>query len=685
MKHSCLFFTLYLLVTAFGLRSQQWQPTYGPGGNTPWDIKEINGSLFLAADWGNYRSDNGGQNWIRLDLPAPQYGGSITSFWPIDQKIYFRNYVSSDGGNSWMLTGNTDAAIIRYAKVASAIVALSEYAGPYYSTDGGVTWQDMKRNLPQARRAGLSVIGAKIYVALADQGIYETALTDAAWQAVAGNPPYNYAITMETDGTALYLGTATGIYRYSGTSWSSLNNNELAGTNVFGIRLTQDELYIATYKGLFRTNLSSVNWQRIPDDIGTSVHALWLSGNSLYAGFEQRGLCKSTDMGASWHLLNKGIYAGHIVNQLSCSQGKVWSGSFYYHLLNSSADMGQTWKHMRFNYQVWWPTGIMTCIYANGDDLYMGEVNGYIYYSHDGAVTWHMSDSAMFNNEHRYAQRFLAFGDAVFMIHHSTLFKSVNRGQTWTAVSGVSGTVTDMEIHGGELFLLCQHAGGQFTVYNTSDGQSWSAGYTFTTYSTARLASGVHDLYIYYDAMILRSGDAGNSWAPVDLSGLPGTVFGCAAVADRLYLAVFSRGGHGELIPFGIYKLANGWEQSNAGLEQLTVNCLASDGNFLYAGIDYDGVYRMPLNSTALEPGPASSQQVAFVVYPNPGSGIFEIKTSSETHAQLRVFDAAGHCVYAGVVTGRSCKIDLGARAKGIYIVELVSGNDRHAKKIVLD
>jgi hypothetical protein len=74
-----------------------------------------------------------------------------------------------------------------------------------------------------------------------------------------------------------------------------------------------------------------------------------------------------------------------------------------------------------------------------------------------------------------------------------------------------------------------------------------------------------------------------------------------------------------------------------------------------------------------------------FVVAPNPSSGSVSIEFPDHNDTKITVNDILGNCLF-----NKDCKnelstlIDLSTQAKGIYFLEIVSGNEKVVKKIVI-
>lgn len=96
-----------------------------------------------------------------------------------------------------------------------------------------------------------------------------------------------------------------------------------------------------------------------------------------------------------------------------------------------------------------------------------------------------------------------------------------------------------------------------------------------------------------------------------------------------------------------------------------------------------------PNTSTGIE-DIASNKEIDFIVYPNPSSGIFNVKVSNGPYrnAEINVLDVTGRTVYsttAGDVSGNRISIDLNTYAKGLYTVRVRSSEGVASKNVVVE
>lgn len=193
-----------------------------------------NGSgVYISTDAGQtWRDDNGGYN----DLASAHITGLAVD--PHDRaQVYAAAgevvYRSGDGGQDWLsATVTYDHSLTALAldpQRPSTLVAGSDSGGLWYSTDGGINWNQPEQNLPDSTQANAIAFNPRnadvAYAATAD-GIYQTIDGGQSWQqdqrGITGGITFQSIAVDPRNGAQVIAGATDGsIYRSTdgGTSW----------------------------------------------------------------------------------------------------------------------------------------------------------------------------------------------------------------------------------------------------------------------------------------------------------------------------------------------------------------------------------------------------------------------------------------------------------------------------------
>jgi hypothetical protein len=100
-----------------------------------------------------------------------------------------------------------------------------------------------------------------------------------------------------------------------------------------------------------------------------------------------------------------------------------------------------------------------------------------------------------------------------------------------------------------------------------------------------------------------------------------------------------------------------------------TLLCLYHNNVRIYI----DTVYNSCYVNTCLTGIQEQEGKIIATVYPNPGCGMFTLRTENVFSAQLEVINSFGKRIIQRQLTGNSTPVDLSGEAKGIYCYRLVS------------
>ncbi len=142
---------------------------------------------------------------------------------------------------------------------------------------------------------------------------YETFLPTLANLSAIAAGDMAYSTLVETGGN-IYIGSASGIYMYDGSTISMIEATE--GLTINDMMANDDYIFAATNMGLYRQVGS--DWIAVPPllndgfdgedhEYTIDVKAVFAQNDTIYFGGDLGGLYKSTDNGDNWTTLNIGL------------------------------------------------------------------------------------------------------------------------------------------------------------------------------------------------------------------------------------------------------------------------------------------------------------------------------------------------------------------------------------------
>jgi hypothetical protein len=144
------------------------------------------------------------------------------------------------------------------------------------------------------------------------------------------------------------------------------------------------------------------------------------------------------------------------------------------------------------------------------------------------------------------------------------------------------------------------------------------------------------------------------------------------------------------------------WDKSyGGGYGELLRTVLPTSDGFVLGGSTYSGISG---NKASLgkgnedlwvvKLGPAilgvnePSSQAGINIYPNPGSGLINLEIDNPQISQVLVYNSLGHSVYPGSIiktlNQSQIQLDLIGQAKGIYTIQIITGDQSITKKVAL-
>lgn len=394
------------------------------------------------------------------------------------------------------------------------------------------------------------------------------------------------------------------------------------------------------------------------------VNALAVSGRSVFASgcidayAPHYGVFRSTDNGMSWMASDKGL------------------PDTRFEAIAVAPDVG------------------------SGTTLFAGSIWGRgIFATTNNGASWTAVNEGLpyDSTSHTYGPVMCLFTTAssVFAGINGDVFRSTNRGATWTQALVTGSLVRAFAVREGSLLAGagCSPCDSSGTYRSTNDGRSWTklSDFGFSRFAFCGpylFAQSIGGLKI--PASTHRSTDNGATWSSTNSP----TWYGVFAVeGTSLFYGNTGCGGCDVVLVSNDY--ATTWAKVDSGFPYLwSLTALTSNGIYLFAGT-YSGVWRRPLSEMITFVPQLSSELPATCElgqnYPNPFNPSTTIKYElpQSSLVKLSVYDLLGREVSLLVNERKEAgyhqvKFDGSGLSSGVYVYRLQAGDFTQAQLLLL-
>lgn len=721
-KQSFGLLAICCLLAATTLAQQNfWEPTGGPiTGAVRVLALNTEGHLFAGTSRaGVYRSLNQGQSWdqILYFTPSNLTTNEVRSIALNTQGHVFavvRNglgvYRSTDNGTSWnqLTVGLPSTEVLCLVIDQQDQITAGTPNGVYQSSDNGDSWLPGNNMLDTLAVNGLCVRPGGGLFASTEAGVFRSADNGNSWDNTGLNIPLNHCVAGANG--YVFAAADSSLFRSdnNGESWDSL---DWSLGPIYTIELNSNgAVFVGSEAGLFRSENNGTSWQATGLNTGRVTAVAFNADNDCLAGSD-RGVFISSNQGNTWGPISKGMGNTSVLAFAESPAGFLFAGTrasatarggsqtFLEGGLFRSSDNGNTWV------PVWSSLGDFPTVHATSQGTVLvtittNDISGgsvYNYRSADHGETWEDMDIpsglvAEFVNKDTSCVFACAVGYSYGFGHRYAIggiYKSTDDGITWdTLLLDTSGCRTLVINPQGELF-----AGLYDSVLRSVDnGVSWMPA------STGLPVPGIRRLAVdsqgrlfasyYYDG-IYRSVNNGDSWEALLGLDLNGEYISDLEIdaSDHIYAA--TSGGV-------FYSTDNGdsWNTLNTGLTNTDVNTImATTSGGLFAGTSGNGAFRKAESSTAVKavPGATNTGQALGQIRPNPVREYAKIPFAiyEAGPAKMVVYDITGREVltlFNEVFKPGNYELGFspGDLAQGLYFYSLITGNQRHTKKMTI-
>ncbi|MEP7272258.1 MAG: BACON domain-containing carbohydrate-binding protein, partial [Acidobacteriota bacterium] len=421
------------------------------------------------------------------------------------------------------------------------------------------------------------------------------------------------------NGGTIFAGTSRSVYRSTdnGATWTAAKTG-LPGSSVLALVVTGNTLFASDFgNGVYRSTDNGATWTAAKTGLTEPfIRCLLISGNTLYAGSDLAGVFGSTDNGNTW--TERGLLNGNIFTLANSSGGTVIAGT--YNSIYRTADGGTNWTRISSGLSNLWVYSVTIL----GNSIFTGTDDG-VYRSTDNGSSWVRTGL-----KDRVVSAVGVAGNSIIASNGGLTFRSADNGASWTDISSFFGFGQTYEIVAVGNAYLAASDNGLFR--STDSGATWVNYGVKAPMSSAFLdpldGLAVNGQFVFagsYNTGVYRSSDGGANWT-LSSNGLPqdqGEYYpvGFIASGNNVVFVGNYQGGLSRSIDNG----AN-WVGANNGLQGATVDSVVFSGNAFYAGTKKKGVFRSTDNGASWSPSGLSNLRDVFAIAGN-GSTLFAATT----------------------------------------------------------
>jgi photosystem II stability/assembly factor-like uncharacterized protein len=299
------------------------------------------------------------------------------------------------------------------------------------STDGGQTWQDISRGLPEiGQPKGFFAGPSEVYLRTANGETYRSKsnLKTPVWEKENVPDLRNTSIAFNRSGVMAYSYDGR-IYQKKSSSetWLPIYTNLINHSVASIFEASDGTVFRSTGKSLSRSADKARSWK--------VSHKSWVGdiveSEGVLLATGQKGIMRSTDYGEHWEWVISEGGVGIAVERIDGGFAAIASNGTQSRRIRTSFDGGKTWQAIDEGLQ---PSLNISSVKQMGSDLFVGHPDG-IFRSSDMGKTWHRVHAGFGNVLH--ALKFVSLNSAP--ARFEKVFKLYVSGDVLYAVASSPG------------------------------------------------------------------------------------------------------------------------------------------------------------------------------------------------------------------------------------------------------
>jgi photosystem II stability/assembly factor-like uncharacterized protein len=423
----------------------------------------------------NYRTTDGGTNWMQLPFLGSTY---FMKFYTITFGLATGNFgrmVSYDSGNSWVLSPND---IFAFDFIDSQTgLGISE-TGIYRTTDGGNNFTIVQSGDAKS----VVFLSSTIVVGIIDDTFIRSTDGGLTWNSGVSAVGKYELVTVSSDVVLAYGRTGSWpnyddqILRSSdgGQTWTDIG--EVIPEGVFAFTVTDVPMVIAAdFSGnMFRSTDLGLNWTQSFNSPGQQPGYLsnavpyFADSQTGYFGYGPGFVIKTTNGGASWFQISSGT--GESLNDVDrFPNGNLIAVGDNGTLLTSNG-LSPWLIHEKFSQYK-----IKAVQVINANEVVAVDELGQVYKSTNAGTTWIATTGIPNNLSPAEDIKFTTILDGwVIGQGGSSLFHTSDGGNTWAPVPDFGGAYVSVDVEGENIWA--NNVTGIF-YRSTDNGTTWILGF----------------------------------------------------------------------------------------------------------------------------------------------------------------------------------------------------------------
>ena len=707
-----------------------WNPGVGRITSLSVDLADNDHIIVGANTGGVWKTTNGGQDWTPMSDNFTNLSVYSVAIDPSNANTYFFGsssgliFKSEDAGSTWNLLADLSNSLVNKILIhptdSDIMFASSQNAGIYKTTDGGNNWQQVTSDSQgydiEFKPGDPSVVFAS------GTGFHKSTDGGDTFSQIGGfnNGPKMIGVSADDTSVVYVLEASSGIFggfyasNDEGDSFTELNHT---GKNYFGYSTTaQDNRGQAPRDMDIAVNPTDADevhiagiltWRSTNGGVDFSITSDWIPGNAaganigychadvdimefvgstLYVGSDG-GIFRADDTGnvnANYYTdLTQGLGIRQFYKiGVSQTQDVIITGG--------SQDNGSSVYTEAAGWRDWLGADGMEGFvdYDNPNNLYGTSQNGSLYRSVNGGTSYFGLNEPSTGNWVTPFEQDPAVPATIYT-GYSRVYKSTNRGSSWSSISQSFGNNLDnLKIAPSNNQIM--YASRSTTFYKTNDGGATNWDSNIIPGSGRINYIAVHPtnpnkvaVAVASNTKVMISNDGGETWENYR-KNLPN--FTALSLvwddngADGLYVGM----------NYGIYYIDNGlseWQPFSNNIPNVQINELEinNETDMIYAATYGRGLWASPVEEPVLSVDENTLSSDNVNVYPNPTNDNLNIQLSRNLEADIRIFDTLGKLmVYQpNVSISETHTVSVSNLNTGIYFIRINTELGTITKKFI--